>query len=55
MPLYPAETITIDIIGVVSDNYSCGTPNGYIDIDISPPGNYMYNWSNGKKRRTLKT
>ena len=50
----PSETIAIDIIGVVSDNYSCGTPNGYIDIDISPPGNYMYNWSNGKKTQDIE-
>ncbi|MFZ4633075.1 MAG: gliding motility-associated C-terminal domain-containing protein [Saprospiraceae bacterium] len=41
------ELIPINISGFVADNNSCGTPkNGFIDIDIDPPGVYTYKWSN---------
>ncbi len=44
----PNEDVAIEIYGVVGDNYSCTTPNGYIDIDVLPPGNnFQYTWSNG--------
>ncbi len=50
----PNNDIGIDIQGVVADNNSCTNPNGFIDIDISPPGNYTYNWSNGKKTQDIE-
>ena len=42
----PANTLAISPNGVASDNTSCTTPNGYIDLDVQPPYNYTYNWSN---------
>ena len=33
--------------GIVSDNSSCTTSNGYIDLTIQPAGNYTIRWSNG--------
>ncbi|TNE66411.1 MAG: hypothetical protein EP344_02470, partial [Bacteroidetes bacterium] len=42
----PNEAINIEIFGVASDNFSCTSPNGFIDIDVSPPDNYTYQWSN---------
>lgn len=44
----PGELIDIEIIGAVSDNVSCTTPNGYIDIDVSPVAPYGYAWSNNR-------
>ena len=45
----PNNPIAIDILGIVSDNVSCTTPNGFIDLNIEPQGNnYTYLWSNGK-------
>ncbi|MCB9332119.1 MAG: gliding motility-associated C-terminal domain-containing protein [Lewinellaceae bacterium] len=42
----PGELINIEIFGAAVDNYSCTQPNGFIDIDVYPPGfNYMYQWS----------
>ena len=38
---------------MVSDNFSCTTPNGFIDIDPAPPANYTYNWSNNLKTQDL--
>ncbi|MCC6459685.1 MAG: gliding motility-associated C-terminal domain-containing protein [Saprospiraceae bacterium] len=50
----PAEQVPIEIFGVVSDNYSCTQPNGFIDIDLFPTGNnYTYSWSNGKKTQDI--
>ncbi len=49
----PNNDMAIDIQGVVMDNVSCTSPNGFIDIDVSPAGNYTYNWSNGKKTEDI--
>ncbi|MCB0542351.1 MAG: gliding motility-associated C-terminal domain-containing protein [Saprospiraceae bacterium] len=50
----PNNDLSIDILGTVADNISCTMPNGFIDIDVSPPGNYNYNWSNGKKTEDIE-
>lgn len=42
----PGNTLAISPNGVASDNTSCTTPNGFIDLDVQPPFNYTYNWSN---------
>jgi|GEM_PF-464432 len=39
------DPLQIDINGVVSDDYSCTSNNGFIDIDVNPPVNYVYNWA----------
>ncbi len=49
----PAETINIEISGTVSDNVSCTTPNGYVDIDLFPTGPYGYQWSNGRTTQDI--
>jgi gliding motility-associated-like protein len=48
------ESITIDpgssnmvINGSISSYSSCLQPNGAVDISITPPGSYDYEWSNG--------
>lgn len=35
------------IAGTVTNGSPCTTPNGSIDIEVSPPGTYSYLWSNG--------
>ena len=47
------ESINIQIFGVVSDNISCSSPNGFIDIDVSPPDVYTYQWSNFSTQEDL--
>lgn len=37
----------LSITGVVTNVTSCTTPNGGVDISISPTGTYDFNWSNG--------
>jgi gliding motility-associated-like protein len=50
----PAEDIPIQIFGTVSDNTSCASPNGFIDLDIQPSNlNYTYSWSNGRTTKDI--
>ncbi len=49
----PAETINIEISGTVSDNVSCTTPNGFVDIDLFPTAPYTYLWSNGRTTQDI--
>ncbi len=37
----------LNISGTTSSNTSCITPNGAVDITVSPAGSYTYAWSNG--------
>ena len=39
------SSYTID--NLVTPNTSCITPNGSINLTITPPGSYMFSWSNG--------
>ncbi|MEZ4919687.1 MAG: hypothetical protein R2792_11360 [Saprospiraceae bacterium] len=48
-----AEDVNITIAGTVSDDYSCTTQNGFIDIDVTPAGMYNYNWSNSATTEDL--
>lgn len=41
------ENIPFTIDGSPTPNTSCSTPNGSIDLAISPSGIYTYNWSTG--------
>ncbi|MBL7802646.1 MAG: gliding motility-associated C-terminal domain-containing protein, partial [Saprospiraceae bacterium] len=43
----PAQQNAIDLSTTISDNTSCNTPDGSIDLSVSPPGNYSYTWTNG--------
>lgn len=47
------EPILINIAGFPADNISCTTPNGFIDIDVDPPGTYTYAWSNGRTTQDI--
>ncbi len=38
---------SFSITGISLPNTSCTTPNGSVDITISPSENYIYKWSNG--------
>lgn len=40
------STIAVNITGVPSPNTSCASPNGSLDISISPNNTYTYDWSN---------
>lgn len=39
------DILQVEINGVVGDDYSCTTNNGSIDIDVTPPVNYIYDWA----------
>lgn len=45
--------IDIDVAAFVGANNSCGAPNGYIDLDIDPPGQYTYSWSHGPTSQNI--
>jgi gliding motility-associated-like protein len=42
-----SNTTITAIDAVITAQNSCLTPNGAIDITVSPAGTYLYNWSNG--------
>lgn len=39
------ENLQIEIMGVVDDDYSCVSNNGYVELDVNPPFNYTYDWA----------
>ena len=41
------------ITGTETPNTSCGSPNGIIDITVTPAGSYTYTWSNGATTEDL--
>ena len=41
------NTLIFNVTAAVIQNTSCGFPNGYIDLFVSPPGNYTFLWNNG--------
>jgi gliding motility-associated-like protein len=43
----PSTNLTIAIFGGISDNTSCGQPNGSIFVTVDPIQNYKYKWSTG--------
>ncbi|HSF89066.1 MAG TPA: T9SS type B sorting domain-containing protein [Saprospiraceae bacterium] len=43
----------ITITGSVSPYSSCVQPNGAVDLSVSPPGAYTYNWSNGSTSQDI--
>lgn len=38
------DVLPIEITGIVFDDYSCTSNNGFIDIGVEPMVNYTYNW-----------
>ncbi len=45
---------TIDITGIAMPNTSCQNPNGSVDISLSPPGTYLFLWSDGSTTEDLQ-
>lgn len=39
------EALQVEIFGIPSDDYSCTSNNGFIDIDVTPDVNYIYDWA----------
>ncbi len=39
------ELLSVEISGVVADDYSCTSNNGFIDINVDPVVNYIYDWA----------
>ena len=47
------ENIPFEVSGTTSPNTSCTTPNGSIDLSVSPPATYTYEWMNGATNEDL--
>jgi gliding motility-associated-like protein len=45
----------IEINGITTMNTSCGSPNGSIDITISPADSYTFEWSSGDVTEDLQS
>ncbi len=43
----PNENINFSFLQQMTANTKCNNYNGALDIDVIPPGNYTYQWSNG--------
>lgn len=50
----PNNNSVFSIQGIVNANVSCNSPNGSIDINITPAGMYTYIWSNGSSSADLQ-
>lgn len=50
----PAISNSFTINGIVNDNHGCITPNGSIQVNINPPGNYQISWSNGQTVNSIQ-
>ena len=48
-----SDNTSISITGTVTDNSSCSTPNGGVNLTILPPGSYDFEWSNGANTEDL--
>ena len=46
-PVYVDNTSTFNSTIASVGNENCGNENGYININVTPTGNYTFNWSNG--------
>lgn len=44
----PESTASFSVQGTPSANTSCDVTNGSIDISVTPPGTYTFEWSNGE-------
>ncbi|MCW5920897.1 MAG: gliding motility-associated C-terminal domain-containing protein [Saprospiraceae bacterium] len=47
------NNVALNVTGVISENTSCTTGNGAVNISVSPAGNYTYNWSNSATTEDL--
>ncbi len=45
--LVPDNPVAFTIAGTIQDNTACAGANGSVDIAVTPPGSYSYQWSNG--------
>ena len=48
------ESIPFTVSGNTTPNFSCISPNGSIDLNLTPAGNYTYLWSNGAMSEDLQ-
>ena len=48
------SNIPFDVTGISLPNTSCLSPNGAIDIVVSPSGSYTYTWSGGQTTEDLQ-
>ena len=39
------NNVPLNVTGTITENTSCGSPNGAINISVVPAGNYTYKWS----------
>ena len=44
----PDNTVTFDILPIITGNTNCVFPNGLIQLQVTPPGNYTYQWATGE-------
>lgn len=49
----PNNSIPLTITGVPTENTSCDTPNGLININVAPSGTYDYAWSNSENSEDI--
>ena len=47
------NNIALNITNVMTENTSCATPNGALNITVTPTGGYGYSWSNGSTTEDL--
>jgi gliding motility-associated-like protein len=53
MHVISSTNIDIGIVTASTPNTVCASPNGSIDITVSPAGTHMFNWSNGQMTEDL--
>ncbi|MCC6726980.1 MAG: gliding motility-associated C-terminal domain-containing protein [Saprospiraceae bacterium] len=49
----PNNTVDLLFFEFMTPVTNCITPNGALDIDVTPPNNYTYSWSNGAATQDL--
>lgn len=50
----PSNNLNFIVTGLTSDNNSCTSPNGAVNLSVTPAGSYTYQWSNGATSANLQ-
>jgi len=53
--IVPAIGSSISLSALVAANSNCTAPNGAIDLSVSPPGSYTFQWSTGNFTEDLNS